>query len=323
MEGVKDTPSMVLSLAADTKEGAGNRDQFPDRLKRYGIAKKRALAISDYIREYQPDHSKLYLAIRDCGSWLRFRDYYTVGEIRLAGACFCKKHLLCPLCAIRRGAKHLSRYIDRFQALIAAKPVLTAYMVTLTVKDGPDLAERFNHLQKSLKQLHKRRHIPRATSEARKASGAVWSYEVKRGKGSGIWHPHVHAVWLCEVPPDQAALGSEWHKITGDSYIVDVRPIDQDNPVTGFLEVFKYAVKFSDQPEEDTWHCYETLKGKRLVGSFGDFFGIPEPDELTDDPLEGLPYVDYFYHYIPSTGYCPGPHPCADLPEPSRCPAGA
>ena len=42
-------------------------------------------------------------------------------------------------------------------------------------------------------------------------------------------------------------LSREWHEITGDSFIVDVRPISQDDPVSGFIEVFKYAVKFSDQ----------------------------------------------------------------------------
>jgi hypothetical protein len=41
--------------------------------------------------------------------------------------------------------------------------------------------------------------------------------------------------------------------------VVDVRPITGDP--AGFLEVFKYAVKFSDQPPADTWHAYSVLKG--------------------------------------------------------------
>lgn len=312
MDRQRKTPSLAESLAAETSEGAGIRGLLPDRLKRYGTAKGRSLAVSDYINCQHPDHSKLAQLIRGCGDWLRFRDYYLRGEVRLAGACFCKKHLLCPLCAIRRGAKHLSRYLDRFESIRASRPSLVPYMVTLTIKDGPDLAERFAHIQKSMKLLRKRRAIARTRSEAKKAAGAVWSFEVKRGKGSGLWHPHLHAVWLCEVPPDPAALSAEWHQITGDSYIVDVRPIDTSDPLNGFLEVFKYAVKFSDQPEADTWHCFETLKGKRLVASFGEFYGIPEPDDLIDDPLEGEPYVDYFYRYLPGFGYQLSGHPLGD-----------
>jgi hypothetical protein len=83
----------------------------------------------------------------------------------------------------------------------------------------------------------------------------------------------------------------------GDSFVVDVRPITGD-PVEGFLEVFKYAVKFSDQPPADTWHAYSVLKGKRLLGSAGCFRGVEVPDELNDELLDDLPYVDLFYRFL-------------------------
>jgi len=294
----KSTPSPVEILADDTGEEANQRAKLPDKLQRYGNAKSKALAIADYIRSEVPHYPKYPSLISDCGSYLVFRDYYTVDQVKLHAASFCRKHLLCPLCAIRRGSKHLSRYIERFTELTASEPLLRPYLVTLTVKDGPDLKERFDHLKKSLVSFHKRRHGQRNTNEAKKATAAVWSYEIKRGKNSGQWHPHVHAIWLCASPPDQFAISEQWRKITRDSFIVDVRPISNDDPVSGFLEVFKYAIKFSDQPESDTWHCFEILKGKRLIGSFGDFYGIPEPDELTDDPIEGLPYHEHFYQFL-------------------------
>lgn len=294
----KNAPEFVTILAEESNRGAGHRDKFPDRLTRYGKAKNRALAISEYITENYPEYKKLGCLVSDCGNWLKFREYYTVDEIRLHGASFCRKHLLCPLCAIRRGAKHLGRYLARFEELKAANGQIQPYMVTLTVKDGDSLAERFKHLQKSVQLLHKRRHVAGAISSARCALGAVWSYEIKRGSGSGMWHPHCHAIWLSETQPDQVKLSQEWLAITGDSFIVDVRPIDPIEPVTGFLEVFKYAVKFSDQPIEDTFHCFQTLSGKRLLGSFGLFHGIPEPEEITDEPLDDLPYIDHFYRYL-------------------------
>lgn len=299
----KETPSLEDALAGDSSKGATQKDQFPDRLIRYGKAKEKAIRIGDYIRVNQPSYTREANLVTNCGSYLVFRDYFTVGEVRLTKACFCKKHLLCPLCAIRRGSKHLSRYLSRYESIVAENSSQKPYMITLTVKDGENLLERFKHLQKSVSQFHKRRHRKNAACEALKASAAVWSYEVKKGKNSGLWHPHMHAVWLCEEAPDQQKLSEQWHAITGDSFIVDVRPITPDNPVKGFLEVFKYAVKFSDQDEADTWHCYENLKGRNMLGSFGDFRGIPEPDELTDDPLEGLPYAEYFYSYIHKSGY--------------------
>jgi hypothetical protein len=127
--------------------------------------------------------------------------------------------------------------------------------------------------------------------------GAVWSYEVKRGQNSGEWHPHLHMIALAEVEPSQERLSGSGTTSRGDSFVVDVRPITGD-PAEGFLEVFKYAVKFSDQPVADTWHAYSVLKGKRLLGSAGCFRGVEVPEELTDEPLDDLPYVELFYRYL-------------------------
>lgn len=293
----KKAPQFVTILAEESNKGAGHRDKFPDRLNRYGKAKNRALAVSKYITENEPQYKKLGSLVSSCGDWLKFREYYTIDEIRLHGASFCKKHLLCPLCAIRRGAKHLGRYIARFEELKAANGQLQPYMVTLTVKDGSDLSERFKHLQKSVQKLNHKRHVQKCKTILHDVHGAVWSYEIKRGNGSGLWHPHCHAIWLSDSQPDQVKLSQEWLAITGDSFIVDVRPINPVDVVSGFLEVFKYAVKFSDQPLEDTFHCFKTLSGKRLLGSFGLFYGIPEPDDLTDDCLDDLPYIDHFFTF--------------------------
>lgn len=306
MEYREDTLSPVNSLATETGERATQREKFPERLARYGKAKYLSDRMCEYIRLFQPDtpqNAKLAVALRDCGNYLVFRDYYTVGEIRLHKACFCRKHLLCPLCAIRRGSKQVQTKMGQVRSIVAERADLGLSMVTLTVKDGPDLSERFSHLLRSMKEFMKRRHRKRGSSQALKIEGAVWSYEFKRGKNSGEWHPHVHMIVLTSKANqiDQAELSSEWHSLTGDSYIVDVRPIraeTEDEMVKGFCEVFKYAVKFSDQSPEDTWHCFQILKGRRLVGSCGLLYGIPEPEILTDEPLDDLPYIEYFYRYL-------------------------
>jgi hypothetical protein len=69
------------------------------------------------------------------------------------------------------------------------------------------------------------------------------------------------------------------------------------------MEVFKYAVKFSDQEPADTVHAFLTLRGKRLVASAGAFRGVVVPEALTDEPLEDLPFVTLFYRYLHGSGY--------------------
>jgi hypothetical protein len=292
--------------------GVEGIEALPRRVERYGQSKKRALDVAEYIGTQiyseQPHHRKqfrkLVQRVLTCGDYLVFHHYFTVDKVRLHGASLCMKHLLCPLCAIRRGAKALKAYLDRWEVIKAAKPALRPFLVTLTVKNGDDLAERFRHLHAAQRELWKQRQRGRG-SPLDGVEGAVWSYEVKRGRKSGKWHPHLHMIALAETmviesEDNLGELSRTWHDITGDSHMVDVRPISQDDPVSGFLEVFKYAVKFSDQDPEDTFHCYQTLQGKRLIGSAGCFRGVDVPEDLTDDEtdLADLPFVTLFYRYL-------------------------
>jgi len=289
------------SVAADFR-ASGGIEELSNRVDRYGKARSTALDVAEYMRSHVQGEEKRVRRVLECGDYLAFRHYFTVDQVKLHAASFCMQHLLCPLCAIRRGSKALKSYLDRWDTVRTQKPLLSAFMVTLTVKDGEDLAERFNHLHKSQRELWKRKHRGRG-SVLDGVSGAVWSYEFKRGKNSGLWHPHLHMIALAEVEPDKYRLSGEWREITGDSFIVDVRPIDQSDPVSGFLEVFKYAVKFSDQPVPDTVHAWRILKGKRLLDSAGCFRGVKVPESLIDEPLEDLPYVEYFYRFLKGAGY--------------------
>ena len=284
----------------------GGIEAHPGRVNRYGKARSRALDIAEYIdgSGQAQTLAKQLTRLQSCGDYLVFRHYWTVDEVKLHGARLCCQHLLCPLCAIRRGSKALRAYLDRWEVIRAEKPALRPFLVTLTVKDGPDLAERFEHLKRSQRELWKRKQRRRG-SVLDGVAGAVWSYEIKRGNGSGLWHPHLHMIALAEDlqiegEGNPGPLGAEWHNITGDSFMVDVRPVDQEDPASGFIEVFKYAVKFSDQPHADTLHAFQTLRGKRLLEPSGCFRGVVEPEGLLDDceALEGLPFVTLFYRYL-------------------------
>jgi len=294
------------SLAGEI--GVQGIEALPRRVDRYGKAKNRALDIAEYIggvAQSQASLKDVAERVAACGDYLVFRHYFTVDRVKLHGASLCMKHLLCPLCAIRRGAKALKAYLDRWEVIRAQNGALRPFLVTLTVKDGDDLGERFAHLHRGQRELWKRKQRGRG-SVLNGVVGAVWSYEVKRGSGSGKWHPHLHMIALAENQPDAGDLAVEWKNITGDSHVVDVRPISQEDPASGFIEVFKYAVKFSDQEPADTLAAYLALRGKRLIASAGCFRGVVVPDDLSMDDaqeLEGLPYATLFYRYLAGRGY--------------------
>lgn len=308
----KKNPSFVESLAGDTNKGCCDATALPSRLSRYSVAHHRALDMADYINANHESEENSFIAqkLKECGSYLIFRDYYTLGEIRLHSMCSCKQHLICPLCAIRRGAKAMKAYLDKLEVVKKDFRGIKAFLVTFTVKNGDDLLERFKHIQRSIQKYHEKRKQAllypdrNITVEACKAKGAVWSYEFKRGKNSGLWHPHLHAIWLCYDEPDENQIRKEWFDITGDSHVVNVTAFyDQENVARGFLEVFKYAVKFADLPLGQNWEGFQVMRGKRLISSFGNFRGVVIPETLTDEPLENFPYVEMFYRFIRGAGY--------------------
>jgi hypothetical protein len=317
----KKNPLSEGILADSSEQGACGVAALPNRLGRYAVAHQRALQMADYA--LQQGEKKLYEKLTHCGHWLIFRHYYTVDTVRLHAADFCKKHLLCPLCAIRRGAKYLKAYMAKLQTVQAENPGLQAYMVTVTVKDGPDLWERFRHLRGAMKCMTQaRRDHLKAPAKNRhvefaKALGGVHSIEAKRGENSGQWHPHAHMVWLCHEAPDAAKLSAEWHGWTGDSYIVDVRPFHQADIASGFAEVFKYALKFSELPLQDNWDAFETLSNKRLVDSFGCLRGVEVSEDFADDELgDDLPYMELFYRFMHG-GYSRAKAVLVDDPAPT------
>ena len=305
-DGHKKTPRS--SQLGGTKEQRGSTTVLPDRLARYGTAKSHTMRL---VLEMGSDPCAQagirFKRILDCSTWLKFRDYYTGPGVKLHSANFCMNTLVCTLCAIRRASRNLSSYLERLQKIQKKNPELKPYLVTLTVRNTSTLSKGLEHLTDSLKLLNRRRTDNKSNSLMREISGGVYSIEVTHSDATG-WHPHVHAIWLSESPPDMYALRSEWEQITGDSFMCDVRPIqkidncpaDIDPYVQGFAEVFKYALKPSELGAIKLLEAYPILKGKRLLGSFGLFRGVPQSTELNDDltGLDDLPYVEYLFNYL-------------------------
>ena len=266
--------------------------------------------------EQMPKDSSKYVELqrqverlRACGTWLLFHYYYGWSEngfedeTRLVQANFCNQHLRCNPCAIRRAVIKLRVYYERFEYLMAQQPFLTPHLVTLTVKNGPDLVERFNHLRKSFGILTKRRRnfLQRGKglyTQLAKCTAGVGNIEFTYNLRTHEYHPHVHLICLVNGRIHQLSLVEEWRDITGDSYIVDTRPFTTpDEPLKAFQEVFKYALKFSSMPIAVNHEAAVLLKGKHLLVSFGDFYGLKVPEKLTDEPLE-RDYVEYLYDWI-------------------------
>lgn len=250
---------------------------------------------------------KLSRRMYRCAAFLHFREWLEHGgKTTLHQGHFCQVALMCPVCAIRRGGKMLRRYVERAAFLARTHDL---YLVTLTVKNGPDLHERYLHLKHGIKRMRQR--AAKGYGEFARASGALWSVEFTNSATG--WHPHAHMVWAMPKGAEPVRYGrgsqlsQDWQAITGDSHIVHAERInadDQKSLVDAFCEVLKYALKFSGLSLEDNLYAYRQLKGQRLISSCGVWWGLdlPEDAKLEDDPLDG-PYIEHVYRFAGSAGY--------------------
>lgn len=324
------------------------------QLARYAAAKQRQELVSDYIIQQtsllgREIYHKELVALCECGSFLLYRHFYTIGEYKLTAGCTCKKHLLCALCAIRRAAKCIALYTQKINQVKEGQD-LEEVLITFTVKHSADdsLQKSFDFLLDSMKKLlHKRRDALKQTAETytemKHLVGGAYAYEVTFSVKNGF-HPHCHMIALVPkgafnfttkmiknkqtLVPTVLRNGiiEDWVKITNGSNIIDVRKIEntemiepgQDikgSRIEALVEVFKYALKLnhidksSDSDSQENIRlqieAYEVLKGRRMMGSFGNLFGVKIPTNLNDEPLDAseLPYIDLVYQYSGMFGY--------------------
>jgi hypothetical protein len=293
------SPEVGAGHYLDTRAYSVDKGELFKRLGRLGKGHARALQMAGFIGQQEEKHHHKAEKLRSCGAWLIMRELLRTGRFKLQQGMFCHQHTLCPLCAQLRAGKLVGKYAELVQKVIGTRKLS---VLTFTVKSGEDLVERLKHLQKNVGKLmskaRRARSGGRDKTEFSKFVGGVISYEVKRGKGSGLWHPHGHALCLQEEKVDIAELRDEWHRETKDSVNVDLRLVKGD-PIKAFLEVFKYAMKFGDMTLEDNWLAARCLARKKLLRSWGSLRGVKMPDKLTDDDCAGDgKYIDRFFRYV-------------------------
>lgn len=311
MEALKANPNK--SIPAITPDNLG------EVLTKYANAHARALEQAQWGTDYMhssttwhPWYNELRAKTAElyrCGAMIEL--HQADDEIRLVSGSLCKNHKLCPLCAMRRCGRSMARYGKAIAELLDSQEhQLVPVFVTLTIRNGPDLDERFTNLADARRELMQRRRDAllgkRSEPVLESILGGVSSIEVKRGSGSGTWHPHIHAIYLLRKTKTAREHASElsetlrrhWRQIA-DGYIVDVRPMISETDIHKCTcEVFKYTLKFSELDPPDAFHTHFVTKGKRFLSSFGNLRGLGEPDGGEDLPFEDRAWLAYFYLYV-------------------------
>jgi plasmid rolling circle replication initiator protein Rep len=297
--------------------------EFPNehiqRVSKLGNYKGRNMQFADWIEKEKfanlgipAEFKNIVDKLNHCSDSLNFRNYYEDNKIILSRGNFCTYHTLCPICAINRAAKNVRNLELKTALLLEKNPSCKLYYAVLTVKNSPSLLDSFDKLHRGLKYLIAQRRYAISAKNGKKAYnfalssifadviGGMYSLEIKRGKNSNLWHPHANILILADKELSENELSKEWQSITKDSFIVHLAEKKFEKQV--FIEIAKYALKFSNMEFEDNFHAFRTLKGRRLIGTFGDMWGLSSEIEETKKQLnlenEDLPYLEMIYNYI-------------------------
>lgn len=233
--------------------------------------------LGDYRRhfDWQRDRQRVYQALGDAyvphsrraafaqcgrGGWvLKRRD--ALNEFAVVPK-YCHDRF-CKPCARQRS------WLIR-KNLSAQLPDHPCRFVTLTLRsESEPLQELLDKLRDSFTKLRKH---PFWTTHVK---GGAAFIEVKWSDRASRWHPHLHIICHGTYIP-QGVLSVVWERITGTSFIVDVRLIRSRKEMLQY--VTKYATKsVSSGVLHKPEHLAEAvlaLQGRKLCAAFGDWAAL-------------------------------------------------
>lgn len=218
---------------------AAHRNKIGHALERAGVSRRRIArfrACGDrcWLLKNQTNEDELVLAVEHCHD--RF----------------------CLPCAQARSY----RLSVRLNEICEGKD-LRFFTFTLRHSDAP--------LQQQLDRLTKCWRKMRGTSIWKRTQhGGVAVIEVKQSKETHRWHPHLHVIGEGDFVP-QSEIANTWKRITGDSFIVDVRRLRDAKEAVRYIS--KYASKGIDlsarSSVQDLAEAITSLGSKRLVQCYG------------------------------------------------------
>jgi len=219
-------------------------------------------------------------AMEGCRTYASLRRDANSGDVMVFGDS-CRERW-CPMCAGQKAA------YAKDQTEIYVKSLNAPRFLTLTLRHNEsDLREQITFLQQSFAKLRNRAYWKR------NVTGGIWFLQVKRGKNSGLWHPHLH-ILIDGNYMEQGRLSALWELVTFGSPVIDIRRIHSAEAAASY--VARYTARpaaLADMPLADRVEVIEALFRKRLCGTFGNGKSVT----LTPPKIESDAEYDYIGAY--------------------------
>jgi hypothetical protein len=171
---------------------------------------------------------------------------------------------LCPDCGRRRSRKLQNKYLPMMRAFLRHRHVTPVHLVLTQTHRAETRKQSAKRIKDAFTKLQRRSFWKEFFK------GGTWSLEFTKDK-NGLHHTHLHIVGFRRKFFDIELLRSEWLAVTGDSHVLNLKPIQ--DIAAGLREVVKYVSKPLDIRRFGAEDLREFLKLKnmRMFGTFGEF----------------------------------------------------
>jgi hypothetical protein len=245
-----------------------------------GKEKEYLATLEAYLEIYRDKPNTHVGAIRECRTHATFQRDSATGDVKVFGdSC---RDRWCVMCCAQKLA------YAKDQAAMYIKSLTAPRFLTLTLKNNESsLKHQVAFLQQSFSKLRNRAYWKK------NVTGGIWFLEVKRGKNSEQWHPHLH-ILLDGNYMEQGRLSALWELVTFGSPIIYITRISDVEHAAFY--VAKYSSKpavLQNMPLADRMETITALFRKRLCGTFGTAKSIT----LTPPKIETDNNWDYIGHH--------------------------
>ena len=175
---------------------------------------------------------------------------------------------------------HRCRYIDNHyiilpKVLCFKDKMKNPYFLTLTTGNFEDFSKGLTHVKNSSKRFHLEYIL-----KNNNILGAIRFLEIPYDSSKYAFNPHMHLILELKNPPNSIEeytkeISDIWHKITGNSMIVNLEEIYDDKLIRYLLDYIKSIYKQLHNIEKISINKFEkvilSLKHLRFINYFGIF----------------------------------------------------
>lgn len=251
------------------------------------------------VRQIDP---KVAQDMETCGDFVYVCQCSACTAKHFAGLNRCRRRL-CLECAHHRSMSYVAKMMERIVPYL--EQGYTLNMLTMTIRDQDDLADQVSRLKRAWRIVQ---HDDKGYREKfrRRFVGGFRTFEIKKGKQSGKWHAHMHALVL--TPPsfekDYEWFQPAWKNATGGDGSIEIHKIKKrKNQHLGVLKAVIETVKYVVSPDKETIdlenfddfkEMYLFLKGFRAVNSWGLLRGLIQDAEAeANKPFDEKKLADF------------------------------